>query len=89
MIKKWKHIAETETGQFYHLDENFNVWTCDCFDKHGTGTSLCLTLTEDLILEGQLRELEHKIARKRKELCLLVGESVEEGLDRIKKQNND
>jgi hypothetical protein len=69
---KWRHICNPQTEEFYHLDEYYNVWTCDCKSSVDTRISLCLTQCEYLQEEGKLREIKREIAQKRKELGLLL-----------------
>ncbi|MEK6882051.1 MAG: hypothetical protein AABY22_20705 [Nanoarchaeota archaeon] len=65
-----KHYVDPLTKNWIHIDEDHNVWSCPC--RSGHSISLCLTIDETLKKEGELNELKHQIAMKRKELGLLV-----------------
>lgn len=68
-MSKMRHLVDPKTEKWFHLDEKFSVWTCDCIE--GSELSLCLSLCEHLLLEGEWNEIKHKIAQKRKELDFL------------------
>lgn len=70
--RDWKHVVDPEKRHFYHLDKDFKVWTCDCAMPVDERVSLCLTLTDELKAEGELRDVKRQIAAKRKELGLLM-----------------
>lgn len=67
--EKIRHVCDPATEEFWHLDENYNIWTCNC--KRGELISLCLSICSHLETEGQLREVKREISKKRKELGLL------------------
>lgn len=87
--EKIRHIADTKSGIFYHLDENNMVWTCNCSKKNPNERgSLCITITQELKLEGELNDLKRQINDKRKELGFLTSETLEEGYKRLLESNN-
>lgn len=61
------HLVNPLTKEWFEYDDRYRLWSCACKD----GVSLCLTLDDCLLKEGELRELKRKIAQKRKELGLL------------------
>lgn len=68
-----RHIADPKTKEFFHLDERYRVFSCDCKMDANMRVSLCLSICDCLKDEGELREIKSQIARKRKELGLLNG----------------
>lgn len=70
---KTRHIVDPKTEEWYHLDGRYRVWTCDCIKN--TGVSLCLSISDELLSEGELREVKSQISRRRKELGLLYDKS--------------
>lgn len=68
--RKIQHIVNPATKEWYHIDENYLVHTCNCMEKEYP-LSLCLSVCSCLKLEGDLREVEREIAVRRKELGLL------------------
>jgi len=71
-----KHLVNTQTEKWYHLDEFYRIWTCACMKPPEEQVELCLTIDESLKREGELRDLDRQIAKKRKELGLKVGEPM-------------
>ena len=82
---KIRHMADLKTEEIFHLDENYNVWSCDCKLPVDYRASLCLSTCNHLKEEGNLREIRRKIAEKRKELGLLESITVED-LEHIDKK---
>jgi len=81
--QKWRHVADTKSGEFYHLDGDNMVWTCDCKHDWNNRVSLCITVTPGLKTEGELNDLKRQVNDKRKELGFLVSETLEEGYKRL------
>lgn len=68
------HVVNTLTQKWYHVDQWNRLWTCSCTDELEKQISLCITIDESLARKGELRDLDRKIAEKRKELGLKPGE---------------
>jgi len=68
------HLVNPKTEEWFHVDENHMLWTCNC--KNNSVVSLCISITNDLEEEGNLNEIRRKTALKRKELNLLESLSV-------------
>ena len=64
------HVVNTIDEKWYHIDDKFNLWTCNCREGENS-VSLCLSQCDHLQDEGELRNLKRIIAEKRKELGLL------------------
>lgn len=75
-MKKNFHVVDPATSEWYHIDERRRLWTCDCRDENDVHVSLCLTLDDSLVKEGEIRELDRQIAMKRKMLGLKIGEPM-------------
>ena len=75
---KIRRICDQKTEDWFHLDDNYNVWTCDCKMDANMRVSLCLSICEHLEAEGELRELKRKIAQERKRLGILEKTTSEE-----------
>lgn len=86
--REWVHVADTNSGTFYHLDADYNVWTCDCTLPVESRVSLCLSQCRHLKKEGEYNELKRKIAQARKTLGFLQSETLEEGYKRLLKEKN-
>ena len=73
------HVANPETGEFFHMDELHRIYTCPCMLPHDKKKiSLCITLCDCLLKEGELRELDRQIAQKRKLLGLKYSDAMPE-----------
>ena len=70
------HVVDPKTEIWYHLDEMYRVWTCDCTSTSEIKMAICVTIDESLLRQGELRQLDRKIAEKRKILGLKVGDKI-------------
>ena len=68
------HVVNLDTMKFYHCDDLNRLWTCDCLIPVNERISLCISICDHLKAEGNLRDIERKIAIKRKRLGLLINE---------------
>ena len=75
---KITHLVNPKTKEFYHIDENYNLWSCNCLMPAEKRVSLCLSLCTHLKDEGEHNEIKRKVAEKRKELKLLESMSIED-----------
>lgn len=69
-----RHIVDPKTEEWFHLDDKYNVWSCDCTES-GMKVSLCLSQCSHLIDEGELRNIKRQIAQKKKELGILPNQN--------------
>jgi hypothetical protein len=79
-------LVNTQTKEWFQYDEDYRIWSFPNLTD-GPTVSICLTRTDELKAEGELRELQRKIAAARKELGLLHSETTEEGLKRLKQKS--
>jgi len=78
MTKYLGHLVDPEKKEWYHYDDKHNLWTCDCMNPRDTKVSICLSLCNHLLDEGEDRKLKGRIAKKRKDLELLESMSIED-----------
>jgi len=60
------HLVNPLTKEWFEYDDRYRLWSCDC--KSNKEISLCLSICDCLKDEGELREIKHQIAIKKKEL---------------------
>ena len=60
------HLVNPNTKEWFHYDDRYRLWTCDCKDEKGV--ELCLSVCDCLKNESELREVKRQIAIKKKEL---------------------
>jgi len=77
------HLVDTVTLRWFHYDDKYNLWSCNC--KSTKGVSLCLSQCNHLIDEGEYNKIRREVAIKRKELKLLESLTLED-LEEIKKK---
>ena len=73
-----KHIVDTQTRTWYHMDEHYNLSTCDCNQDAHLRVSIELSQCKCLRDEGELRKLKSEIAAKRRELGVLMSLTKED-----------
>ena len=75
---KVTHLVNPKTKEFYHVDENYNLHSCNCLMPVEKRLSLCLSQCTHLQDESEYNEIRRKVAQKRKELKLLESMTVED-----------
>lgn len=75
---KVRHVVETHTKTWFHLDDNNLVYNCDCMKPIDEQVELCLSICPHLKAEGELRVVEREIAQRRKELGMLQSVKIED-----------
>jgi hypothetical protein len=73
-MNKIKHLVDPKTKEWFHCDERNMLHTCPC--DSSSDISLCITITDGLYKEGEIRDLERKINELRKILKLNVGDEL-------------
>ena len=72
------HLVNTTTGEWFHYDNRYNLYSCTSKQYHNGGVSLCLSQCQHLQDEGEYNEIRRKVAEKRRELKLLESMSMED-----------